>query len=58
MSMVSIWNALVQDTNKTIDQYLPDIMDELRTNLTNPQWRVREACCGAIQVNFVNQVQT
>ena len=50
MSMMSIWNALVPDTNKAIDQYLPHIMDELTSNLTNNQWRVREACCGALQV--------
>jgi proteasome component ECM29 len=50
VSMASIWNALVQDSTKTIDQYLPHIMDELIANLTNPQWRIREACCGAIQV--------
>ena len=50
VSMTSIWNALVQDNTKTVDLYLPHIMDELQKNLTNNQWRVREACCGGLQV--------
>ena len=48
-SMQSIWNALVTDTSKTVDQYLPQILDDLRANLTNNQWRVRESCCVALQ---------
>ena len=50
VAMSSIWNALVQDNSKTVDLYLPHIMDELQSNLTNNQWRIREACCSGLQV--------
>ncbi len=47
-SMASIWSALVPETSKTLDKYLPEILEELCTNLTNNQWRVRESCCLAV----------
>ena len=48
-SMTAIWNSLVQEHTKTVDKYLMEIIQELQTNLTSNQWRVRESCCGAIQ---------
>jgi proteasome component ECM29 len=47
-SMSSIWSALVPETAKTLDRYLPEIVAELCRNLTNNQWRVRESCCMAV----------
>ena len=47
-SMTSIWNALVPESTKTVDKYLPQIIEEIHTNLTSNQWRVRESCCMAL----------
>ena len=47
--MTAIWNSLVSEPTKTIDKYLMEIVNELQTNLTSNQWRVRESCCGALQ---------
>jgi len=47
-SMASIWSALVTEPTKTLDKYLPDILEEISVNLTNNQWRVRESCCMAL----------
>jgi len=44
-SMSAIWSALVPETTKTVDKYLPEILAELTKELTSPQWRVRESCC-------------
>ena len=44
-SMSSIWAALVPETQKTVDKFLPEILAELQKELTSPQWRVRESCC-------------
>jgi len=44
-SMSSIWSALVPESTKTIDKYLPSILAELQKELTSAQWRVRESCC-------------
>merc|ERR1719244_229958 len=44
-SMSSIWAALVPETTKTVDKFLPAILAELQKELTSPQWRVRESCC-------------
>ena len=48
-SMSAIWNSLVSEPTKTVDKYLMEIVQELQSNLTSNQWRVRESCCGAIQ---------
>ena len=48
-SMSAIWNSLVAEPTKTVDKYLMEIVQELQSNLTSNQWRVRESCCGAIQ---------
>ncbi|XP_019632493.1 PREDICTED: proteasome-associated protein ECM29 homolog [Branchiostoma belcheri] len=47
-SMTSIWSALVPETRKTIDKYMKEILEDLQTNLTNSQWRVRESSCMAL----------
>ena len=44
-SMASIWAALVPETQKTIDKFLPEILAEIQKEITSPQWRVRESCC-------------
>ena len=48
-SMTAIWNSLVTESSKTIDKYLMEIVQELQSNMTSNQWRVRESCCGALQ---------
>ncbi|XP_075231899.1 proteasome adapter and scaffold protein ECM29 [Lycorma delicatula] len=47
-SMASIWHALVPETNKTVDQYHREIFEDLITNLTSGQWRIRISCCSAL----------
>jgi len=44
-SMSAIWSALVPESTKTVDKFLPNILAELQKELTSPQWRVRESCC-------------
>eukprot|EP00095_Tigriopus_kingsejongensis_P007808 maker-scaffold204_size260821-snap-gene-1.36 protein:Tk07808 transcript:maker-scaffold204_size260821-snap-gene-1.36-mRNA-1 annotation:"proteasome-associated protein ecm29-like protein" len=48
-SMCSIWQALVPESNKTVDKYLPEIIGEISINLESNLWRVRESCCNALQ---------
>lgn len=48
-SMISIWDSIVSDSKETIELYYWSIFDELVTNLTNVEWRVRIACCLAIR---------
>ncbi|KAF2084144.1 ARM repeat-containing protein [Saccharata proteae CBS 121410] len=47
-SMTDIWNALVRDSSSTIDKHFDGIMADLLQNILTKEWRVREACCGAI----------
>ncbi|KAK7866865.1 hypothetical protein R5R35_006031 [Gryllus longicercus] len=47
-SMASIWKALVPEPQKAVDQYHSEILEDLVTNLTNSQWRVRTSCCLAL----------
>lgn len=51
--MLSIWQAIVKDQRKVVDQYGEEIMSELLSNLHNPAWRVRQSCCIAVG-NFLN----
>jgi len=44
-SMSAIWSALVPESTKTVDKFLPAILAELQKELTSAQWRVRESCC-------------
>lgn len=48
-SMISIWDSIVSDSKETIETYYWAIFDELLTNLTDTEWRVRIACCLAIR---------
>lgn len=47
-SMANIWHALVKDSQKTVDKYYKEILDDLLYNLTSNQWRVRHSCCLAL----------
>lgn len=47
-SMKSIWQSLVKDTQKTVDKYFNEIMEDVLNGLGNHQWRVREASCAAV----------
>ena len=47
-SMNDIWNALVKDSNKTVEEYFDPIMDELLSNILGREWRTRQASCAAI----------
>lgn len=48
MAMSSIWQVLVPETTKVVQQYHQEIFEDLITNLTAPQWRVRTSCCLAL----------
>lgn len=48
-SMISIWDSIVSDSKETIETYYWAILDELITNLTHVEWRVRIACCLAVR---------
>lgn len=43
--MVSIWDSVVTDSKSTIEKYYWEILDDVTTNLTSPEWRTRIACC-------------
>ncbi|CAK3843215.1 Proteasome component ECM29 [Lecanosticta acicola] len=47
-SMKDIWEALVPDSSATIDKYFDPIMEDLLSSILGKEWRVRQACCGAI----------
>ena len=38
-SMAAIWSALVPETTKTVDKFLPEILAELQREMTSGQWR-------------------
>ena len=38
-SMAAIWTALVPETTKTVDKFLPEILAELQREMTSGQWR-------------------
>lgn len=44
-SMCSIWDSILTDSKAVIEQHYWAILDELITNLTDKEWRVRIACC-------------
>lgn len=48
-SMISIWDSIVSDSKETVEMYYWAIFDELVTNVTHTEWRVRIACCLAIR---------
>lgn len=48
-SMNDIWNALVKDSNSTIDTHFDAILEDLlKSILAGREWRVRQASCAAI----------
>lgn len=48
-SMISIWDSVVIDNKETMELYYWEILDDVTTNLTHPEWRTRIACCLAIR---------
>ncbi|XP_060085987.1 proteasome adapter and scaffold protein ECM29-like [Ylistrum balloti] len=48
LAMSSIWQAVVQDNNNTVEKYMKEIAKDLIKNLTNTQWRIRESSCLAV----------
>lgn len=48
-SMISIWDSIVSDSKETVETYYWAIFDELVTNLTDVEWRIRIACCLAVR---------
>ncbi|KAK0632731.1 proteasome stabiliser-domain-containing protein [Immersiella caudata] len=47
-SMDDIWKALVKDPGTVLDTQFDAIMQDLLKNIIGKEWRVRQACCGAI----------
>ncbi|KAI8374250.1 proteasome stabiliser-domain-containing protein [Radiomyces spectabilis] len=47
-SMKAIWQSLVKDSQKTVDTYFDQIMEDILAGLGNRQWRIREASCIAV----------
>lgn len=47
-SMHNMWNSLVEDSVKVVDQYLSDILKEISINLKSNQWRSRESSANAL----------
>lgn len=48
-SMISIWDSIVTDSKEVVERHYWAILDELMTNLTHTEWRVRIACCLAVR---------
>ncbi|XP_074097479.1 proteasome adapter and scaffold protein ECM29 [Cotesia typhae] len=51
-SMSNIWHDIVPLTSKALEQYHNEILEDLKVNLTNNQWRVRLSCCLALSDLF------
>ena len=47
-SMKNIWNSLVLEPGKAVNENFDAIMKELLVSITDRQWRTREASCHAI----------
>ncbi|XP_058950151.2 proteasome adapter and scaffold protein ECM29 isoform X1 [Pocillopora verrucosa] len=47
-AMTSIWAALVPETKKTVDKYVNEILEDLKTSLESNIWRVRQSSCMAL----------
>ncbi|KAK7521973.1 proteasome stabiliser-domain-containing protein [Phyllosticta citriasiana] len=47
-SMKDIWDALVKDSNSTLNQHFDAIIQDLLQNILGREWRAREASCAAI----------
>ncbi|XP_053602483.1 proteasome adapter and scaffold protein ECM29 isoform X2 [Plodia interpunctella] len=48
LAMTAIWHALVPNTHLTVQKYHKEILEDLVTNLTSNQWRVRMSSCNAL----------
>lgn len=48
-SMISIWDSVVADQKETVETYYWEILDDVSSNLTHPEWRTRIACCLALR---------
>jgi proteasome component ECM29 len=46
--MTGIWNTLITESKKSLDEYFNEIMKDLLTSIVDRQWRTREASCNAI----------
>lgn len=55
-SMNDIWNVLVEDSSKTINENFSKILQELLTGMGNKEWRVRQASTTALN-DLLNVVQ-
>ncbi|KAI8818240.1 proteasome stabiliser-domain-containing protein [Fimicolochytrium jonesii] len=47
-SMKNIWQTLIKEPSKTLDDYFETIMKDLLAGLGDRQWRLREASCLAL----------
>ncbi|KAK4454530.1 proteasome stabiliser-domain-containing protein [Podospora aff. communis PSN243] len=47
-SMDDIWKALVKNASTVLDTHFDAIMQDLLKYILGKEWRVRQACCGAI----------
>ncbi|CAM1511873.1 Fc.00g093860.m01.CDS01 [Cosmosporella sp. VM-42] len=47
-TMEDIWNAVVKDSNATVDKHFDAIMEDLLKSILGREWRIREASCAAI----------
>lgn len=47
-SMTDIWNAIVKDSNKTIEIHFDAMLADLLADILGREWRTRQACCSAI----------
>lgn len=48
VSMENIWKTLVPNSSAVIGEYFEDILSDLAKNMSNQEWRVREASCLAM----------
>jgi proteasome component ECM29 len=55
LAMSSIWAAVVPESKKAVDKYLPGIIDDLSQNLNSHLWRNRQASCMALGDVLVGQ---
>ncbi|KAK0415698.1 hypothetical protein QR680_012067 [Steinernema hermaphroditum] len=48
LAMKSIWKEVTGTQKNVTDEYATEIMSEIRSSLTNKEWRVRESSCLAL----------
>ncbi len=47
-AMNDIWVAIVKDPAAIVEKHFDAIIEDLLRNILGKEWRVRQACCGAI----------